>query len=282
MSSLFQMVRRLTVKSENGQKNLLSSGLGWILGVPLFLILVLPGFALVLSAGLSRVWAAFLDPAFLEAAALSLTSSMLALVLILLSGTPLAWWLARSPSGLSRGIEMILDLPIILPPAVVGIGLLQAFGRSGIMGELLAAVGLNLPFSFMAVVMAQVVIAAPFYLRSATVAFRNADRDLEDVAKTLGHSPVQIFFRVVLPLCRRGLMAGALLAWARALGEFGATLLFAGNMPGVTQTLPLAIFSTLERDVHLAIAMSLLLLALALLLLALLRRFEKDPAGGNR
>ena len=270
------------MKSEEGRKSLGAARLAWILGVPLFLILFLPGFALVLSAGLSKVWAAFLEPAFLEAAVLSLASSAVAIVLILLSGTPLAWWLARSPSRFSRGVELILDLPIILPPAVVGIGLLQAFGRSGIVGDLLAAVGLNLPFSFMAVVLAQVVIAAPFFLRSATVAFRNADRDLEDVAKTLGHSPARIFFWVVLPLCRRGLLAGALLAWARALGEFGATLLFAGNMPGVTQTLPLAIFSTLERDVHLAIAMSLLLLALALLLLASLRRFEKTPAGGHR
>ena len=118
------------MKSENGQKNLLSSGLGWILGVPLFLILVLPGFALVLSAGLSRVWAAFLDPAFLEAAALSLTSSMLALVLILLSGTPLAWWLARSPSGLSRGIEMVLDLPIIPFGPAVFLRVFSVFFRS--------------------------------------------------------------------------------------------------------------------------------------------------------
>lgn len=270
------------MKSEDGSTGLLANRLPLLIGVPLLLILLLPGIALVLSAGLSRVWAAFLDPAFLEAVYLSLISTTVAMAVVLISGIPLAWWLARSSSRFAKWIEPVLDLPIILPPAVVGIGLLQAFGRTGIMGDLLASLGLNLPFSFMAVVLAQVVISAPFFLRSSLVAFRSADRDLEDVARTLGHSPIRVFFKVVLPLSRHGLMAGALLAWARALGEFGATLLFAGNMPGVTQTLPLAIFSTLERDVHLAVAMSLLLLAMALLLLAFLRRFETPPSGGRQ
>ena len=119
-------------------------------------------------------------------------------------------------------------------------------------------------------------------LRAALVAFRSIDRELEEVARTLGHSSGKIFIGVILPLSRRGLLAGALLAWARALGEFGATLLFAGNMPGVTQTLPLAIFSALERDVNLAIAMSLLLLAMAMLLLALIRRFDRSPSGDRQ
>ena len=267
------------MRSETG---LLPKGPALWVGLPLLLIMLLPGLALVLSAGASKVWAAFFDPAFLDALLLSLLSSTVAIALILISGTPLAWWLSRSRSRIAQWLEPLLDLPIILPPAVVGIGLLQAFGRSGIFGDLLASLGLNLPFSFMAIVLAQVVIAAPFFLRSALVAFRNVDRDLEDVARTLGHSSGRIFFEVILPLCRRGLVAGALLAWARALGEFGATLLFAGNMPGVTQTLPLAIFSALEREVSLAIAMSLLLLVLALLLLALMRRFEPSPTGGPR
>ena len=253
-----------------------------VVSIPLLLILLLPGLSLILSAGFSRVWAAFLDPLFREALLLSLSTSIASMLFIVMSGIPLAWWLARSNSKVVGWLEPLLDLPIILPPAVVGIGLLQAFGRNGLLGDLLGSVGLSLPFSWLAVVFAQVMIAAPFFLRAALVAFRSVDRELEDVARTLGHSSGKIFIEVVLPLSRRGLLAGAMLAWARALGEFGATLLFAGNMPGVTQTLPLAIFSALERDVNLAIAMSLLLLALAMLLLALMRRFDRSPSGENR
>lgn len=253
-----------------------------IVAIPLLLILLLPGVSLILSAGFARVWAAFLDPLFREAMLLSLSTSLASMLFIVVSGIPLAWWLARSNSKVVGWLEPLLDLPIILPPAVVGIGLLQAFGRNGLLGDLLASVGLSLPFSWLAVVIAQIMMAAPFFLRAALVAFRSIDRELEEVARTLGHSSGKIFIDVILPLSRRGLLAGALLAWARALGEFGATLLFAGNMPGVTQTLPLAIFSALERDVNLAIAMSLLLLAMAMLLLALIRRFDRSPSGDRQ
>ncbi len=243
-------------------------------GVPLLLILLIPGLALLLSVGATQVWEAFLNPVFVQALSISLSSSLISMVIILVSGTPLAWWLARSPSRSARIIEPLLDLPVVMPPAVVGIGLLQAFGRKGIFGGLFDALGWNLSFSFAAVILAQVAIAAPFFLRAAIVSFRTHDRDLEDVARTLGHSQLSIFMKVILPLSRPGLIAGAMLAWARALGEFGATLLFAGNMPGVTQTLPLAIFSELEKEVHLAVALSLLLFALAVLLLGIMRRFE--------
>ncbi|OUU19960.1 MAG: molybdenum ABC transporter permease subunit [Planctomycetia bacterium TMED53] len=260
--------------SKSGATSDFSRIWGLVAGIPLLLILLLPGLALVISVGGAQVWAAFSNPVFAEALAVSLSSSLISILMILIAGTPLAWWLARSSSRFSRFIEPLLDLPVVMPPAVIGIGLLLAFGRNGIFGQFFDSLGWTPAFSFSAVVIAQVVIAAPFYLRAAIVSFRNQDQDLEDVARTLGHSPSQIFFKIVLPLSRPGLVAGGLLSWGRALGEFGATLLFAGNMPGVTQTLPLAIFSELEKEVHLAIALSLLLFALAVILLGFMRRFE--------
>ena len=246
----------------------------WILvAFPLLLVLVLPGIALLLSAGLPAVWTAVSDPIFKEALLLSLKTSILSLGLIFFFGIPMAWWFAQSDSRVARILEALVDLPVIVPPAVIGIGLLQAFGRNGIFGKVFDHWDWGIPFTFWAVILAQVVIAAPFFIRSAVVAFRELDQELIVVARTLGHSPLQILTRVVIPMSRTGWVGGLPLAWARALGEFGATLLFAGNMPGVTQTVPLAIYSALERDVHVAVALSLLLCALALVLLFLLRKF---------
>jgi molybdate transport system permease protein len=187
------------------------------------------------------------------------------------TGTPLAWWLAVAPARRTRWIELLVDLPIVVPPAVVGIALLQTFGRSGLLGGALEVVGVRVPFTTLAVVLAQVVVSAPFYVQSAAAAFRRVDPDLLIVARTLGQSPSGAFLRVAVPLATPGLIGGAALSWARALGEFGATLLFAGNLPGTTQTMPLAIYSALESDVRVAVALSLVLAAMAILLLLGLR-----------
>ena len=243
----------------------------FLLAVPMLGLLVLPVLALVLATTPADLAAGLRHPLFAPALWLSARTSIIALIVILAAGTPLAWWLAAARAGPTRAVELLMRLPIVIPPAVVGIGLLATFGRSGVLGPLLQALGLQVPFSAAAVVLAQVVVAAPFYVQSAAAAFRRVDADLLIVARTLGQRPAGAFLRVTLPLAMPGLIGGASLAWARALGEFGATLLFAGNLPGVTQTMPLAIYTALESDVRIARALSLALAVLGLALLLALR-----------
>jgi molybdate transport system permease protein len=193
------------------------------------------------------------------------------LAFVIACGTPLAWVIARGRARLWRVVETVVELPVVLPPAVAGVALLLAFGRRGLLGPPLAALGVGLPFSRAAVVLAQSFVAAPFYVLGAVVAFRRLDPDLVLVARTLGASWPRVFFTVALPLSRPALAGGAGLCWARALGEFGATLMFAGNLEGRTQTLPLAIYTALESDLRTAQSLSLVLVAVAFALLVGLR-----------
>ncbi len=239
----------------------------FLLGLPLLLMLAVPLVGLVLYAGPAALGAGLTHPATVQALSLSLWTSLVSLVVVVLLGTPLAWWLARAGRG-SAVVETLVDIPIVLPPAVLGLAMLFVLGREGVLGELF---GLQIAFTPWAVVLVQVVVAAPFYIQSATAAFRAIDPELLAVARTLGAKPSKVFFRIAVPLARGGLIAGALLAWARALGEFGATLLFAGNFPGTTQTLPIAIYTALEVDRFAAQAMAMVLLVTALVLLLAVR-----------
>ena len=197
-----------------------------------------------------------------DALILSLWTSLVALVAIVAVGTPIAYLLARSRFPGDRVVDALIDLPIILPPAVAGIALLTAFGRRGILGEPLDRLGITIGFSTAAVVMAQVFVSAPFFIRTARAGFLRIDRTLEEAAGDLGASPVRVFWRITLPLCRGNLLAGGVLAWARALGEFGATIMFAGNRQGVTQTMPLAIYERFGAgDLPAALVLSAILLA---------------------
>ncbi|MFT5679476.1 MAG: molybdate transport system permease protein [Myxococcota bacterium] len=235
----------------------------------LLTLLVLPMGALLVSAPDLE---AGLDSRLLwPAVQLSVKTSLISLLLIVLSGTPLAWWLSRRQTRIAAVVSALVELPVVVPPAVVGIALLETFGRTGLLGPTLSGLGIVLPFTTAAVVVAQVVVAAPLYVSAATGAFRTVDPDLLLVAQTLGTSRAAAIRRVAAPLALPGLLAGAALSWARALGEFGATLLFAGSLPGVTQTMPLAIYAALESDVTVALALSLLLAGAALLSLLVLR-----------
>ncbi len=245
--------------------------LGSAAGSALVLLLVLPLAALAVSTTPADIAAGLAHPRFLPALSASLRTTAVSLGLIVGLGTPLAWWLATSDSGGARVTEILVELPIVVPPAVVGVALLQTFGRYGLLAAPLAALGWSIPFTPSAVVLAQVVVAAPFFVQAAASAFRKVDPDTLVVARTLGASATGAFLRVALPLSARGLVAGASLAWARALGEFGATLLFAGNLAGRTQTLPLAIYTALESDVRLAVVFSLVLTAVGAGLLVSLR-----------
>jgi molybdate transport system permease protein len=192
--------------------------------------------------------------------------------LTLLLGTPLAWWMARHPGPAERAASILVQLPIVVPPAVSGLALLLAFGRRGLLGPLLERAGWALPFTTAAVVLAELFVSAPFYVQSAAAAFRRLDEDLLWAARSLGAGPGRRFFQVALPLSRPGVVTGAALSWARALGEFGATLMFAGNLQGRTQTLPLAIYTALETDLRPAKALSVVMVAVALAVLLVLGR----------
>jgi molybdate transport system permease protein len=233
----------------------------------LFALLAFPLLALLLGSPPGRLVRGLADPVVLPAAALSLITTAVSLALIVGCGTPLAWAVARGSGRGWRAVETVAELPAVLPPAVAGVALLLAFGRRGLLGPALSAAGVGLPFTSAAVVVAQSFVAAPFYLQAAIAAFRRLDPDLVLVARTLGAPPARVFLTLAIPTARPALAAGAALAWARALGEFGATLMFAGNMPGRTQTLPLAIYTALESDLQAAQSLSILLVAAAVAVL---------------
>ncbi len=244
------------------------------LAIPMGLLLTVPFVALLFGTSPSDLVAGVEHPLFGSALWLSIKTTLLSLALMVLAGTPLAWWLATGNERWTRPAQIAVDLPIVVPPAVVGIALLQTFGRSGIFAGQVDAMGIQVPFTTLAVILAQVVVASPFYIQAAAAAFRGVDKEMLIVARTLGQGPRGVFFKVVLPLALPGMIGGVALAWARAMGEFGATLLFAGNLPGVTQTMPLAIYTALESDVRLAIALALVLAGIAVFSLFGLRHIS--------
>lgn len=211
------------------------------------------------------------DPVVLEALRLSLLTSTAAAACVVLVGLPVAWLLATRSFPGKRVVEVLVDLPMVLPPTVAGLALLLAFGRMGLAGGALAAVGLSIPFTTLAVVIAQMFMAAPFFINSARAGFASVDRRFLDAAATLRAPTPVVFFRVVVPLSLPALIAGAGMSWARALGEFGATITFAGNLPGRTQTMPLGVYVALQQDLELSITLSLILVVFALLLLVGIR-----------
>jgi molybdate transport system permease protein len=213
------------------------------------------------------------DDMVTSALRLSLITSTLTLGLALLLGVPLAYLLARTRFPGKRLVDTLVDLPMVLPPTVAGVALLVAFGRRGVFGGLLEASGIELAFTTTAVVFAQLFVSAPFLVRSVKAGFEAVDPTYEQVSATLGVSPLRTFWRITLQLSRPALIGGAVLCWVRSLSELGATLIFAGNFEGRTQTMPLAIISAFESSQGLvgAMALSVILLVVAFILLVLLR-----------
>ncbi|MFY9331525.1 MAG: ABC transporter permease [Candidatus Nanopelagicales bacterium] len=207
-----------------------------------------------------------------QALRLSIITSLSATGIALILGVPLAWILARVPFRGRSLVRVLVLLPLVLPPVVGGTALLAALGRRGIIGAPLEALtGITLPFSMTAVIIAETFVAMPFLIITVEGALRGMDQRFEEAASTLGASRARVLFRITLPLVLPGIVAGATLAWARALGEFGATITFAGNFPGRTQTLPLAVYSLLETDRDAAIALSVVLLLVCVMVLLALR-----------
>ena len=211
-------------------------------------------------------------PEVLDALWLSLFSATIATGVSVLLGVPLAWVLARSTVPGLRLLRALVTLPLVLPPVVGGVALLLVLGRNGVVGKYLDAwFGITLPFTTAAVVVAETFVAMPFLVVAVEGAFRSADQGYDEAAATLGAGRLTVFWRVSLPLIRPALMAGAVLCWARALGEFGATVTFAGNLQGVTRTMPLAVYLAMETDPDAAVALSLVLLAVSVAVLFALR-----------
>ena len=204
-----------------------------------------------------------------QALLLSLETTLVSLAIIVIFGTPLAYWVAKRSFRGKRILEVALQMPIVVPPAVAGVGLILVFGNLGLLGGTLSAFGIGIAFTSVAVVMAQVFISAAFYVFAARQAFEAVSDELLAVSRTLGETPWRTFLRITVPLALPGLISGAALSLARALGEFGATIVFAGNLPGSTQTMPLAIYTALQSNFDVAVAISALLLSVAFILLLL-------------
>ncbi|MEU0493289.1 ABC transporter permease [Nocardiopsis sp. NPDC006139] len=234
--------------------------------------LVLPLLGLVVRAPWHDMGRRVTEPEVLAALWLSLSTATVATALCLVLGVPLAWLLARTDFPGRRIVRALVTVPLVIPPVVGGVALLLVLGRNGLLGRYLDAwFGITIPFTSAAVVLAQVFVAMPFLVISVEGALRGADRRYEEAAATLGAGRVTVFTRVTLPMVLPGIGAGAILCWARALGEFGATITFAGNFPGTTQTMPLAVYMAMQRDPEAAIVLSLVLLLVSLAVLATLR-----------
>jgi molybdate transport system permease protein len=244
----------------------------------LIALLGLPTAVLLWRAAQPEVVGTLLAPAAAEALRLSLVTTGLAMGLTVLLGTPLAYLLARYRFRGRRLLDTLVDLPVVLPPVVAGVALLLVFGRNGVIGGPLDALGVPLAFTTAAVVLAQTFVASPFFVRTLKVGLAAVPRELEAAALTDGANRWQAFWRVTLPLSSGAFLEGLVLAWARALGEFGATIVFAGSLAGRTRTLPLAIYAALERDLDAAVALAGILTVAALGLFLVFRWLARGHA----
>ena len=256
----------------------------WLFVLPsllLLALLALPVLALLWRAGANGILTLVAEPSAIAALRLSLLTSTLSVLIAMITGTPLAFVLARRRFRGKTLLELVIDLPIVLPPSVAGIALLIAFGRQGVFGVGLAELGINLPFSTTAVVLAQNFVSAPLFVRAARIGFAEIDHQIVEAAYVEGSNEWQLFRFLMFPLAGRAVLSGAILAWTRAIGEFGATILFAGNLEGVTQTMPLAIYLGLERSLNVALALSTVLVFVSFLLLLVTRRLEDHRHGSH-
>ncbi len=249
----------------------------WIV-LPYVAFLILPFIGLFWRADVDSVARGLMDRAVWSAVGVSLSTSAVSVALCLLFGLPMAYALAHARLPGRRLIDLLIDLANVMPPAVAGLALLFAFGRRGLLGPALGALGISVPFTPIAVVLAQWFVAGPLFVRTATLGFRSLNIELFEQAQIDGADRWQTFSAIAVPMAIPSILGGLALAWARALGEFGATILFAGNLSGVTQTMPLAIYIGFEQDLSLAITLALILLGLAAVALMVARLFDRPTA----
>lgn len=253
-----------------------------LLGLPLLIFLALPIAALLIRSTPTALLQNLANPSVVRALGVSLKTTLVSIVAIVALGTPLAYLLGLRDFRGKRLIETLVDLPTVLPPSVAGVALLMTFGRRGLLGGWLEGLGIDLAFSQVAVVMAQTFVASPFFIRTAAVGFAMVDRELVQAAMLDGAGGWKLFREVILPLATPSALSGAVMSWARALGEFGATIIFAGNFPGRTQTMPLAIYIGFEIDLNTALTLSVILILLSFVSLWLIRTLiGREPTEGK-
>lgn len=250
--------------------------LWWFTALPLLLFLILPLVALLWRTPLADLVENLQRTAVGQAVRLSLWTSSVTMLLTFVLGTPVAYLLARREFRGRNLLDTLIDLPTVLPPAVAGVALLMAFGRRGLVGSLLAEAGITLAFTPTAVILAQLFVAGSLYVKSAAAGFARIERELEEAARLDGAEEWGVLWYVILPLSRGSLLTGAVLTWARALGEFGATIIFAGNFPGRTQTMPLAIYLGFELDLNVALTLSIILLTFSFGTLLIVKRVVRS------
>jgi molybdate transport system permease protein len=250
--------------SDERREGALGLGLG---ALPFVLFAGVPLVALILAALPARPLERLAEPSVQTAIRLSLATSGIAVALAITMGLPVAYLLARFRFRGSAILDTLIDLPMTLPPVLAGLALLLTFGRMGLLGKYLEAAGVRIAFSTGAVILAQTFMSAPFFIRAARAGFESVPIALEEAAMTLGQNRWRVFWSVSAPLAAPALIAGAVLAWARALSEFGATVMVAGNLEGKTQTLPLAIYAAFESDLDRSLAICTVSLALAFIAL---------------
>jgi molybdate transport system permease protein len=231
----------------------------------------LPFLSLILWTVAENSWRAMASPVALDALLLSIKTTSISMGIILIVGTPAAYVLARAEFPGKKLVETLVDIPAVLPPSAAGIALLLTFGRFGLVGQHLEVLGVTVTFTTAAVVIAEVFVAGHFYVRQAAVGFAGVRRDVQEAALVDGAGGFSAFARVTVPLASPALIAGAMMAWARALGEFGATIVFAGSFRGVTQTVPLAIFAEFQGNIDAAVALSVLVLGFAFVVILTVR-----------
>ncbi len=247
-----------------------------VLAAPLLFFILLPLLAMLLRLSPAEMLASLKDRQVMQAINLSAGTSTITVCLTLLLGTPIAYLLQRPNSRAARLLDTIIDMPTVLPPAVAGVALLMAFGRQGLLGSALHSLGIALPFTTAAVVLAQTFIAAPLYVKSAALGFAAVSDELKKAAAMDGANRWQVFRYVMLPISWRAILTGCVLTWARALGEFGATMIFAGNFSGRTQTMPLAIYLGFEMDLNTALTLSALLMIASFIVLLTVKALTRQ------
>lgn len=248
--------------------------------LPIILLVFLPLLALVVRITPADFLAAIAEPSVVQALQLSFVTTLISTVIVLIIGTPAAYLIARRRFPGHALLETLLEIPMVLPPAVAGIALLVAFGRRGLFGPWLGAANIDLAFTTTAVILAQLFVAGPFYVKAATSAFAEGDREIEQAAAVDGAGPLGVFRHITLPLAAVPLIGGTVMMWARALGEFGATIIFAGNFPGVTQTMPLAIYLGFELDLKVSIVLGVIFLLISGFVLLLVKGVLRRQISG--
>lgn len=259
-------------------RHLLSYGAAGLLILVVTLYLALPVVALFFRTTPELFWSSLANPLVISALWLSLTTSVISLTVVILIGTPFAYVHSRATYPGKVIVDTLIDLPLVLPPAVAGFALLVLYGRMGLLGKYLNMMGISVAFTTLAVIMAQIFVASPFYLRQAKSLFEQFDQCYEHTARTLGASPLRTFLTVTLPLTAGGLVSGAVMTFGRALGEFGATIMFAGNLPGVTQTMPLAVYVGMESNFNLGLTISILLVIISFIIMLTVRFLTRKEA----